>query len=48
MTKDEHIAILEENVRQLQEQLQAAYIRIDQLKNKDRETTPVDRNYKKW
>jgi len=33
MTKDEHIKILEENVRQLQEQLNAAYIRIEELRN---------------
>lgn len=33
MTKDEHIKILEENVRQLQEQLNAAYIRIKELRN---------------
>jgi len=33
MTKDEHIKILEENVRQLQEQLNAAHIRIEELRN---------------
>lgn len=48
MTKDERIAILEENVRLLQEQLQAAYVRIDQLNIRERETTPIDRNYNKW
>lgn len=31
MTKDEHIKILEENVRQLQEQLNAAQKRIKEL-----------------
>jgi len=44
MTKHEEIKLLEENVRQLQEQLTAAYIRIKELT--DRETTPVDRHYK--
>ena len=43
MTKHEEIKLLEENVRQLQEQLTAAYIRIKELT--DRETTPVDRHY---
>lgn len=41
------IEILKENVKDLQEQLQNAYKRIDEL-NKPRETTPVDRNYKWW
>jgi len=44
MTKDKKIELLEENVRQLQEQLTAAYIRIKELTEK--ETTPVDRHYK--
>ena len=44
MTKDKKIKLLEENVRQLQEQLTAAYIRIKELT--DKETTPVDRHYK--
>tara|TARA_B100000085_G_scaffold214311_1_gene198479 strand:+ start:735 stop:923 length:189 start_codon:yes stop_codon:yes gene_type:complete len=44
MTKDKKIELLEENVRQLQEQLTAAYIRIKELT--DKETTPVDRHYK--
>ena len=44
MTKDKKIELLEENVRQLQQQLTAAYIRIKQLT--DKETTPVDRHYK--
>ena len=44
MTKDKKIELLEENVRQLQEQLTAAYIRIKELT--DRETTPIDRHYK--
>lgn len=44
MTKDKKIELLEENVRQLQQQLTAAYIRIKELT--DRETTPVDRHYK--
>lgn len=44
MTKDEEIEILKENVRQLQQQLTAAYIKIKKLT--DRETTPVDRHYK--
>lgn len=44
MTNHEEIKLLEENVRQLQEQLTAAYIRIKELT--DRETTPVDRHYK--
>ena len=43
MTKHEEIKLLEENVRQLQEQLTAAYIRIKEFT--DRETTPVDRHY---
>lgn len=42
------IEILKENVKDLQEQLQNAYKRIDELTNKPRETTPVDRNYKWW
>ena len=44
MTKDKKIELLEENVRQLQQQLTAAYIRIKELT--DKETTPVDRHYK--
>ena len=44
MTKDKKIKLLEENVRQLQQQLTAAYIRIKELT--DKETTPVDRHYK--
>lgn len=44
MTKDKKIELLEENVRQLQQQLTAAYIRIKELT--DRETTPIDRHYK--
>ena len=44
MTKDKKIELLEENVRQLQEQLTAAYIRIKELT--DKETTPVDRHYR--
>lgn len=44
MTKDKKIELLEENVRQLQEQLTAAYIRIKELT--ERETTPIDRHYK--
>jgi SMC interacting uncharacterized protein involved in chromosome segregation len=46
MTKDEEIEILKENVRQLQQQLTAAYIRIKELTPKERETQPIDRNYK--
>jgi SMC interacting uncharacterized protein involved in chromosome segregation len=46
MTKDEEIEILKENIRQLQQQLQAAYIRIKELSPKEKETKPVDRNYK--
>ena len=38
MTKDEEIKLLEENVRQLQEQLTAAYIRIKELT--DEKTVP--------
>ena len=44
MTKSEEIEILKENVRQLQQQLTAANIRIKELT--DRETTPIDRHYK--
>ena len=44
MTKDKKIELLEENVRQLQQQLTAAYIPIKELT--DKETTPVDRHYK--
>ena len=46
MTKDEEIEILKENVRQLQQQLTAAYIRIKELTPKERETKPIDRNFK--
>ena len=46
MTKDEEIEILKENVRQLQQQLTAAYIRIKELQPKERETKPIDRNFK--
>ena len=46
MTKDEEIEILKENVRQLQQQLTAAYIRIKELTPKERETNPIDRNFK--
>lgn len=46
VAQGETIEILKENVRQLQEQLQAAYIRIKELSPKERETKPIDRNYK--
>ena len=46
MTKDEEIEILKENIRLLQQQLTAAYIRIKELTPEERETKPIDRNYK--
>lgn len=47
MTLEEENEILRKNVHDLQEQLQNAYKRIDEL-TKPRETAPVDRNYKWW
>ena len=40
------VSILENNVYQLQEQVQKSYKRIKELTADNRETTPIDRNYK--
>ena len=47
MTPEEEIVILKQNVKELQEQLQNAYIRIKYLTG-EKETTPVDRHYDNW
>ena len=47
MTPQEEIVILKQNVKELQEQLQNAYIRIKYLTG-DKETTPIDRHYDNW
>jgi hypothetical protein len=47
LSQAEQIEVLKENVRQLQEQLQASYIKIKNLTNA-KETTPIDRNFTKW
>ena len=47
LSQAEQIEVLKENVRQLQEQLQASYIKIKNLTD-TKETTPIDRNYTKW
>ena len=47
MTQEEEIEILKQNVRELQEQLTNAYIRIKYLTG-EKETTPVDRHYDNW
>jgi len=48
LSQAEEIEVLKKNVYDLQGQLQKAYMRIEELTSKSRETTPVDRNYKWW
>ena len=40
------VTMLENNVYQLQQQVQNSYKRIGELTANNRETTPIDRNYK--